>query len=70
MLNLTDKLDLRRDQKTVALSNLNICYTWKNVKSSYNNNKFKISASTWSEELKLPDGSYSVSDIQDYFEYI
>ena len=70
VLKLTDKLDLRRGQKTVALSNLSIYYTWKNVKSSYNNNKFKISAPTWSEELKLPDGSYSVSDIQDYFEYI
>ena len=70
MLKLTDKLDLRRGQKTVALSNLSIYYTWKNVKSSYNNNKFKISAPTWSEEFELPDGSYSVSDIQDYFEYI
>ena len=69
-LKLTDKLDLRRGQKTVALSNLSIYYTWKNVKSSYNNNKFKISAPTWSEEIELPDGSYSVSDIQDYFEYI
>ena len=67
VLKLTDKLDLRRGQKTVALSNL----TWKNVKSSYNNNnKFKISAPRWSEEFELPDGSYSVSDIQDYFEYI
>ena len=70
LLKLTDKLDLRRDQKTVALSNLSIYYTWKNVKSSYNNNKFKISAPTWSEEFELPDGSYSVSYIQDYFEYI
>ena len=70
VLKLTDKLDLRRGQKTVALSNLSIYYTWKNVKSSYNNNKFKISAPKWSEEFKLPDGSYSVSDIQDYFEYI
>ena len=70
MLKLTDKLDLRRGQKTVVLSNLSIYYTWKNVKSSHNNNKFKISASTWSEEFQLPDGSYSVSDIQDYFEYI
>ena len=65
VLKLTDKLDLRRGQKTVALSNLSIYYTWK-----YNSNKFKISAPTWSEEFKLPDGSYSVSDIQDYFEYI
>ena len=69
MLKLSDKLNLRRG-KTVALSNLSIYYTWKNVKSSYNNNKFKISAPTWSEEFELPDGSYSVSDIQDYFEYI
>ena len=64
-LRLTDKLDLRRGQKTVALSNLSIYYTWKNVKSSC-----KISAPTWSEEFELPDGSYSISDIQDYFEYI
>ena len=70
MLKLTDKLDLRRGQKTVTLSNLSINYAWKNVKSSYNNNKFKISAPAWSEEFKLPDGSYSISDIQDYFEYI
>ena len=69
-LKLTDKLDLRSGQKTVALSSLSIYYTWKNVKSSYNNNKFKISAPTWSEEFELPDGSYSVSDIHDYFEYI
>ena len=71
VLNLTDKLDLRRGQKTVVLSNLSIYYTWKNIKSSYNNNnKFKISAPTWNEEFELPDGSYSISDIQDYFEYI
>ena len=70
VLKLTDKLDLRRDQKTVALSNLSIYYTWKNIKSPYNNNKFKISAPTWNEEFELPDGSYSISDIQDCFEYI
>ena len=69
-LKLTDNLDLRRGQKTVGLSNLSIYYTWKNVKSSYNNNKFKISAPTWSKEFDLPDGSYSISDIQSYFEYI
>ena len=63
-------MDLRRGQKTVALSNLSIYDTWKNIKSSYNNNKFKISAPTWNEEFELPDGSYSISDIQDYFEYI
>ena len=70
VLKLTDKLDLRRGQKTVALSNLRICYMWKNIKSSYNNNKFKISAPTWNGEFKIPDGSYSISNIQDYFEYI
>ena len=70
ILKLTDKLDLRRGEKIIALSNLGIYYTWKNIKSSYNNNKFKISAPTWNDEFELPDGSYSVSDIQDYFEYI
>ena len=60
VLNLTDKLDLRRGQKTVALSNLSIYYTWKNIKSSYNNNKFKIPAPTWNEEFELPDRSYSI----------
>ena len=62
VLKLTDKLDVRRSQKSVALSNLSIYYTWKNIKSSYNNSKFKISAPTWSEEFKLPDGSYTISD--------
>ena len=69
-LKLTDKLDLRRGEKSVALSNLSIYYTWKNIKSSYHNNKFKMSAPTWNEEFKLPDGSYSIYDIQKYFEYI
>ena len=69
-LKLTDKLDLRLDKKVIALSNLSIYYTWNNIKSSYSNNKFKISAPTWNEKFKLPDGFYSVSDIQDYFEYI
>ena len=69
-LKLTDKLDLRLDKKVIALSNLSIYYTWNNIKRSYNNNKFKISTPTWNEEFTLPYGSYSVSDIQDYFEYI
>ena len=63
LLKLTDKLTIRRGQKTVALSNLSIYYMWKNIKSSYNNNKFKISTQTWSEEFELPDGSYSISHI-------
>ena len=66
VLKVTDKLDLRRGQKSIALSNLSIM--WKNIRSPYNNNKFKTSAPTWSEEFELPDGSYSISDIQDYFE--
>ena len=70
VLRLADKLDLRRGQKSVALSNLSIYYTWRNIKSSYNNNKFKISAPTWSDEFELQDGSYSISGIQDYFEYM
>ena len=69
-LKLTSKLDLRIGEKVIALSNLSIYYTWRNIKSSYNNNKFKISAPTWNDKFELPDGSYSVSDIQDYFEYI
>ena len=70
VLKLTDKLDLEKGQKSVALSNLSIYYTWKNIKSSCKNNKFKISDRTWSDEFELPDGSYSISDIQGYFEYI
>ena len=70
MLKLTDKSDLRRGEKSIVLSNLSIYYTWKKIKSSYNNNKFKMSAPTWNDEFELPDRSYSVSDIQDYFEYI
>ena len=70
ILKLTNKLDLRIGEKIIALSNLSICYMWTNIKSSYNNNKFKISAPTWSDKFELPDGSYSVSNIQDYFEYM
>ena len=70
LLNLTDKINLKRSDKYVALSNLSIYYTWKNIKKSYKNNKFKISAPTWNEEFGLPDGSYFISDIQGYFEYI
>ena len=54
----------------MASGNLSIYYTWKNVKSTYNNNKFKISVSTWNETFDLPDGSYDISEIRDYIEYI
>ena len=70
ILKLTNKLDLRIGEKIIALSNLSIYYTQKNIKNSCNNNKFKISAPTWNDKFELPDGSYSVSDIKDYFEYI
>ena len=69
-LNLTDKIDLRITDKYIALSNLSIYYTLENIKKSYKNKKCKISARTWNKEFELPDRSYSVSDIQDYFEFI
>ena len=69
-LKLINKLDLRLGEKIIALWNLSISYTWKNIKSICNNDKFKISAPTWNDEFELPDGSYSISDIQDYFKYI
>ena len=67
---LIDKLDLKNPNKNMALGNLSIYYTWKNVKSPYNNNKFKISAPIWNETFDLPDGSYNIPEIQDYLEYI
>ena len=63
LLNLTDKINLKRSDKYVALLNLSIYQTWKNMKKSYENNKFKISGPTWNKEFELPDGSCSVSDI-------
>ena len=65
-LYFTDKLDLR-SRKRIALANLSIYYTWENIKSKYNNNKFKISGRTWSETFDLPDGSCAIPDIQEYF---
>ena len=70
LLNLTDKLDLTRKDKYIALSNLSIYHTWKNIKKAYKNNKFKVSAPKCNEEFQLPDESCSISDIQDHFEYI
>ena len=65
-----DKSDLRNPNKNMTLAKLSIYYTWKNVKSTYNNNKFKILAPTWNETFDFPDGSYNISEIQDYIEYI
>ena len=69
-LNLMDKIYLRRKDQYIALSNLSIYYTWTNIKRSYKTIRLQISAPTWNEEFELRNGSYSVLDIQNYFEYI
>ena len=69
-LSVADKLNLKNPNKNIALGNLSINYTWKNKSSTYNNNKFNISAPTWNDTFDLPDSSYSIADIQDYFEFI
>ena len=69
-LGLTDKLNLKAPKKNMALANLSIYYISKNIKSEYNNNKFKISVPTWNDTFDLPDGSYSIAEIQDYFKFI
>ena len=63
VLKITDNIHLRRGE-------ISIYYTWKNIKSSYNNNKFKVSAPAWNDKFELTDRSYSLSDIRDCFEYI
>ena len=68
-INLLKKLDLRRGEQDAALSNLSHYYTWKSIKGSYNNSKFRISPPTWNDGFKIIDGSYLVSDILIYFEY-
>ena len=70
ILDLTDKFNLKDTKKNMALADLSIYYTWKNIKCEWNNNIFKISAPTWNDTFDLPDGSYSIADIQDYFEFI
>ena len=69
-LAFADKTNLKNPNKNIALANLSIYYTWKNIKSEYNNKKFKISAPTWDDTFDLPEGSYFIDDIQDYFEFI
>ena len=69
-LDLTDKLNLKNPNKNMALAKLSIYCTSKNIKSEYNNNKFKISTPTWNDTFDLPDGSNFIADIQDYFEFI
>ena len=67
---MSQRLDLRSSNNKLALQNVSIYYTWKNIRKQYKNNKLKIIAPTWNDEFQLPDGSYSVSHIQDYIEYI
>ena len=69
-LDLTDKLNLKNRNKNMALANLSIYCNWKNVKSEYNNNKFRISATTWNDTFDFSYGSYSIVYIQDYFDFI
>ena len=69
-LDLTDKPNLKNPLKNMALANLSNYYISKNIKSQYNNNKFKISVPTWNDTFDLPDGSYSIAEIQDYFKFI
>ena len=69
-LDLTDKINAKSRSKNMALANFSIYYIWKNIKSEYNNNKFKIFAPAWNDNFDLPDGSYSIADIQNYFEFI
>ena len=63
LVNLTNKINLKGNDKYVTLWNLDICYTWNNIKKSYKYNKFKISTPAWIEEFEFADRSYSVSDI-------
>ena len=67
LLNISNKIIIKRSNEHVALSNPTMYYTWKNTKNSYKGNRFKTSAPTWNEKFELRDGSYSASDIQNYF---
>ena len=69
-VSFTDKLNVKNPNKSIALANLSIYYTWKNIKSDYNNNKLKISVPTWNDTFDVPDRSYSIAALQNYFEYI
>ena len=60
-LDLTDKLNLKNSSKNMTLANWVFYYIYKNIKSKYNNNKFKISTPAWHDTFDLPDGSYSIS---------
>ena len=70
LLKLSDKMKLKGSDKYVALSNLNIYYAQIDIKKIYKNNNFKIPAPMWNQIFELLDGSSSVSDIEDYFDYV
>ena len=61
-----ENINLKNPNKKIALANLSIYYSWKNIKFAYNSNKFIILSPTWYDEFDLPDGSHSISEIQDY----
>ena len=65
-LNFPQRIDLKSSKKHVALQNLSIYYTQKNIRKQYKINKLKIITPTWNDEFELPDGSYSVLEIQNY----
>ena len=69
-LSFADKRNFKNPNKNIALGNLSIYYTCTNIKSTYKINKFEISAPTWNDTFDLPDGSCSIAEIQDYFEFI
>ena len=69
-LTVADKINFKDPNKNMALANLTVYYTWKNIKCAYKNNKFKISAPSWNDKFDFPDASYTISAIQGYFEYI
>ena len=70
LFNLSHRSDLRSSNKHVALQNLSIYYTWKGIRKQHENNKLKIIAPTWNNEFQRPDGFYSVSDVQDFIEFV
>ena len=70
LLNLEGKINLKRSDKYIILSNLSMCQKQKSIKKSYKNNEFKMLSPTWNEKFELPDGLYSVSNTQNYFEHI
>ena len=70
VLNLSQRLDIKSSNKNVAFQNLFIYYTWKNIRKQHKKKKLKIIAPTWINNFELPNHSYSVSDIEDYIEYI